>query len=321
MRYAKRIIAFLVFVCGLIVLLLAASFLFMPKNNMKEFGMEEVSANGILGEKENTVDVLVVGDSESYSAVTPMQIWKEQGYTAYVCGSSGQTLDYSMTMIRRAFEKQKPKLVFLETDAIYRKVSKSGALLTKLGNYLSVFRYHNRWKSLSWNDLKGHAEFTWTDDYKGYTYSSAVAPCKNKEYMIPSDSAEGIPELNRLYVREIRNYCEENGAKLVFLSTPSPVNWNYERHNGIAALAGELSCDYIDLNLQNEQLQIDWSKDTRDKGDHLNHNGAVKATHYLADYLNQTNLLTDHREDSEYEKWNEAFKRYEAAVSPAGSGQ
>ena len=29
--------------------------------------------------------------------------------------------------------------------------------------------------------------------------------------------------------------------------TPDSVNWNYERHNGIQALAEELECEYIEM--------------------------------------------------------------------------
>lgn len=317
MIYAKRILAFFLFAVFLIAILLAASFVFMPKNNMSEFGMEESQANGILGEKENTIDVLVLGDSESYSAITPMQIWKDAGYTAYVCGTSAQSLNYTSVLLRRAFEKQQPKVVILETNAIYRKISSNQAVGTELANYFSVFQYHNRWKSLGLHDFTGKAKFTWTDDYKGYRYRTKVDPARQKEYMKPTDKVAEIPALNIQYVREMKQFCDENGSRLVLVSTPSTVNWNFQRHNGIQKLANDIGCEYIDLNLMNDRIQIDWSKDTRDKGDHLNHFGAVKVSRFLSEYLKETGLLTDHREDPAYAKWNDSLKKYETVVEKA----
>lgn len=317
MIYAKRILAFFLFAVFLIAILLAASFVFMPKNNMSEFGMEEAQANGILGEKENTIDVLVLGDSESYSAITPMQIWKDAGYTAYVCGTSAQPLNYTSVLLHRAFEKQQPKVVILETNAIYRKISSNQAVGTELANYFSVFQYHNRWKSLGLHDFTGKAKFTWTDDYKGYRYRTKVDPARQKEYMKPTDKVAEIPALNIQYVREIKQFCDENGSRLVLVSTPSTVNWNFQRHNGIQKLANDIGCEYIDLNLMNDRIQIDWSKDTRDKGDHLNHFGAVKVSRFLSEYLKETGLLTDHREDPAYAKWNDSLKKYETVVEKA----
>ena len=57
----KRVLALVGFLAGLLGILVGLSALFVPKNNMSEFGMEEVTANGILGERENSIDVLVLG--------------------------------------------------------------------------------------------------------------------------------------------------------------------------------------------------------------------------------------------------------------------
>ena len=314
MKYVKRGAAAVLFFVGLVGLLWASSWIVTPKNNMKEFGMEEVSANGILGEKDNTIDVLVLGDSESYSAITPMQLWKETGYTAYVCGTSAQTLDYTNRLLRRAFEDQTPKLVILETNAIFRKVALSKAMLSTLGNVLPVFQYHDRWKNLNENDWKGNVKFTWTNDLKGYRYNANIVPSKIVDYMVPTKDMANIPELNRQYVESIKNYCDEHGAKLIFLSTPSTINWNYKRHNAVAQLADDLQCDYVDLNLMTEEVPINWHTDTRDKGDHLNHAGAVKVTRYLGIYLQNRKELTDHRDDPHYAKWDDPLKKYEAKV-------
>lgn len=315
MKYVKRMIEWAVFAVVLCLLLKLVSGIVAPKNNLSGFGMEEVTANGILGEKENTIDAVIIGDSESYSAVTPMQMWKEAGIAAYVCGSSAQTLDYSTELLRRTMQKQNPSVVILETNAIYRKVSAGQAFITRLAGFFPVFQYHDRWKSLGWNDLTGKTEFTWTDDCKGYRFAATVNGTSAGNYMAETDREAEIPDENMSFLYEIRALCEEGGARLVLLSTPSTVNWNRERHNGIAALAEELSADYIDLNLRNEEVGIDWSRDTRDRGDHLNYSGAVKVTRWLTKYLTELGILHDHRNDENYSRWNEALTRYEAVVS------
>lgn len=313
----KKAVGSVFFVSGLICLLVILSYIFIPKNNMKAFGMEDEPANGILGEKENTIDVLVIGDSESYSSISPMAMWAAQGFTTYVCGTPGQFLYQSQNYLEQAFDKQEPKVVILETNAIYRKMSANAALMNRVENMFSIFRYHDRWKNIQSGEAFSSADYTWTDDYKGYRYNNVVDGTSKSDYMIPTDNAAPIASMNWQYVSDMADFAKENGAKFILVSTPSPVNWNYERHNGIAQMARELGLPYVDLNLMTKEVPIDWMTDTRDKGDHLNHAGAVKVSAWLGSYLKKTFKLEDHRKDSRYEKWNEALERYKKTVGEA----
>lgn len=310
MIYCKRIIAWLVFLAGLLGLLLIASRIFTPKNNDSLSGMEQVRANGILAEPANTIDVLVLGDSEAYTAFSPLLLWKDTGYTSYTCGTNSQRLPYTKTMLERALENQSPKLVILETLAIYRPIKLDAMASDEAAKYLPIFRYHDRWKNLQWIDFTT-APITATEQapYKGHAHNEAVDPCLNVDYMAPTqEPAATIPLVNQYYVKAIQELCESHGAQFMLVSTPSPVNWNYARHAGIADFAEELGCDYLDLNL--EDVKIDWTQDTFDKGDHLNHFGAVKVTAFLADYLKSHGGLTDHRGDPNYQDWDQKWKDY-----------
>lgn len=316
MIYIKRIFTFIMFTLGLVGLLIGASYIFLPKSNTKDSGIEEFKANGILGEKENSIDVLFIGDSETYSAFIPLQLWQEKGYTSYNCGTSGQTLDYTEVMLKRTFEKQSPKIVVMETNAIYRKFTVKNVIFTKVSDYFSVFRYHNRWKTMDINEINEPVEYTFTDECKGYRFSAKRKPStKGKTYMNPTEKSAIIERINRQSVEKIKKICDENGAKLILVSTPSTKCWNYQRHNGMETFAKEMQCEFYDLNLMPEDVPIDWKNDTRDNGDHLNYFGAKKVTSYLSEYLENTALLTDKRGNPDYENWDKALDAFNKMLS------
>ena len=72
----------------------------------------------------------------------------------------------------------------------------------------------------------------------------------------------------------------------------------------------------LDLNIDNKAM-IDWSKDTRDMGDHLNYYGAYKVSNYLGNYLNKLDILEDHRGNDYYSSWDNALKPYQDEVKKA----
>lgn len=306
-RNASR---FLLFLLPLLLLLAFFSRLFLPKGNAREDGMEYPTANGFLAETKNTLDAVVLGDSIAYHAIIPTEIFAAHGITSYVCASPNQKLCYSLELLEKVFQQQCPKLVLLETDAIYRTVTDENMISSRAERIFPVFRYHDRWKSLSRRDLSFRVQYELLQTGKGYALYRSVDPAPSADYMKNTDKRAPIKENNLFYLEKIRRLCADNGAELILISVPSAVNWNTRKHNAVADYAAEKQLCFIDMNLPKADVRIDWKTDTCDKGDHLNYRGAKKVTAYLGDYLAGRDLFTDKREDKEYESWRIAVKDF-----------
>ena len=298
---------FLGILAGLLALL---SVLFRPKENTKEAGFQDPRANGILSEPEDSIDVVILGDSETYSTLIPLQIWQDYGFTSYVCGTPSQKLCYTEEFLEKTFIQQNPRIVFLETDAIFQIFTQSEIIAGEAENLLPVFRYHDRWKTLRLSDWSFQVDYSTKENNKGYLFSTLVRPSDRKDHMKKTNAREEIPSKSIRAVEDISAFCRKNNTRLVLISTPSTINWNYKRHNSIAALAESLDLEYIDMNLMNQQIGIDWSTDTRDRGSHLNVYGAVKATAFLGEYLADTGLFRDKRTDDAYAGWDAALEEF-----------
>lgn len=310
----KRIGAAAAFLAGLWVSFILLSCVVMPKSNSAQAGMKDPTAVGFLGEPENSIDVLVLGDSESYSAVIPTQLWQQQGITSYVCGTHAQRLCYSLELLERAFACQTPQVVLLETNALYRTITFAQWFRQELEQTLPVFRYHDRWKTLTARDICFQVDYDHVEVNKGYWYRTNVKSASTAKYMKPSTERKQVSGRNQRYLKKIQALCQEHGAELILFSTPSTKNWDWKRHNGVAQLAAEQELEYIDLNLLREQVPINWKTDSKDRGDHLNYNGAQKVTTYLGTYLAEKGRFQDHRPDSAYENWNRCAQQFDDMV-------
>lgn len=267
---------------------------------------------GIQEEEENTIDVLVLGDSETYTSISPMQLYQNSGITTYVCGQSQQRLCESYSLLKTALKTQQPKLVILETNTLFRYKGQNVEIEKELGekvcSVLPIFRYHYMWK------LPFDGEEATNTQYKGFRLRDKIKAYSGGEYMVETEEIAEIPEWNKSYMENIISLCEENDIELMLVSVPSPHNYNYKEHNALEQYAQENDLVYLDLNLKNEELGMDWNKDTMDKGDHLNIYGAVKVTDYMTSYLQENYELEDHRQDENYKEWGVLAKEYEERI-------
>lgn len=316
-KTVRHILRGILFTGGLLLLLLLVSFVLMPKGNGEKSGFLYRDAKGIIAEPADTVDVLFLGDSEVYATISPMQLWEEQGITSYDCSTGGQRLFDTLALLKTALQNQKPDLVVLETNATFRKFSIGEVAYNKAGEFLSVFTYHDRWKWFKPKELFQKKDFSWTSDLKGFrlnTEVQAASKSRYKDYMKADKDFKAIPEKNVSYIDAIRQVCKDHGIRFMLLSTPSSKNWDMKKHNTIADLAEKRDLSFVDLNLEQEEIGIDWETDTKDKGDHLNLYGAQKVTTYLGKYLKETYDLKDHRGEDGYDNWDNCLNRYQKQI-------
>lgn len=307
----KKMINSMLFIIILVCIISLITKWFVPKNNNELKGMIDVRANGILGEEKNTIDVLVIGDSESFTSISPLPIWDKYGFTIFNGGVSSQYLVDTLKYLEMVLKNQKPKIVLLEANAIYRKMNFNNVVSTLASDVFPLLKYHNRWKTMDGRDFIDKVKYTNTDEMKGFWYKKSIVPPKRTSgYMSYSDEMKEITFLNKYYLEKIVDECNDNDIKLILYSTPSVKNWNYKKHNAVMDFASKKNVTYLDLNLETTNIGIDWNIDSRDGGDHLNYYGAVKVTEYMGKYLNSLNILVSHKGDIKYNSWDKAYQKY-----------
>ena len=265
----------------------------------------------LLSEPEEMVDVAILGDSESYTLVSTYQLWKEAGIASYIGGQSGQWIGESYFSLKKILKRQSPKVLILETNeffsrgdaSVIKDAAKSAQEFAR--QMFPILKYHRFWK------MEPADPKLLTTIFNGFELRAAVAPYTGGVYMHATDDRTPVTFITRYYLDKIKRLCDAHGTKLLFVTAPSPVNHTMQRHNEVQALADALAVPYLDLNLNTEELGIDWNLDTLDGGDHLNYTGCQKATAYLQRYMQTHYTLPDRRDDVRYEAWNKQAEEFE----------
>ena len=296
------------FIIIFIIIYFIFSYLLLPKESVSKYGMYKTSLYEILGEKENTIDSIIIGDSLVYSSVSPMEIYNKYGFTVFDCSIPALILPDAYEYLKIALETQKPKVVIIEPNMFFRNLKNSpwyNKPIKILKNSLPLITYHNNWKKILFSNNSNSL----VNANKGYIKNTNVVGSKNINYMRTNSKKDDIPEENYKYIKQIISDCKKNNIKLIFLGIPSQKSWNYKKHKKVEEIAKKYNLSYINLNL-NEIMHINWKKETKDKGYHLNDTGALKVSDYLGNYLKDLNILKNHKNEKGFEEWDNAAHYY-----------
>lgn len=296
------------------IIMLLLGHVFVPKTSNPDSGIRNANARGFYGEPKNSIDVLILGDSNAYSACSPLFMWNEYGMTSYVAAEGHQSIAGALSIYEEVLTCQSPKVVVLDVNMLWAGKSFSKKLENNfkklIYKYLPLAQYHDRWKTMKLSDIFGEKQYTYQSDSRGQYMSTDVKPYTGENKMVQTDDLENMPLVSRFFLERLISKCKQEGASLIFIETPTAKSWNYARHNAMSVYAKEQGIPFLDMNLLPPDYTIDWQLETRDGGSHLNCSGARKVSAYLGTYLADNFTFTDKRTNPAFSRWNDDYEKY-----------
>lgn len=310
----RNIVKAMAFVLVFVLILGVLGVAFTPKRSDPGSGITNSNARGFYGEPKNSIDVVILGDSNAYSACSPMYIWNKYGIPTYVAAEGFQNVTGASNLLDEVLTCQKPKLVVFDVNMLWTGKTMLKKVENNLKNvaykYLPLAQYHNRWKTMDVKDMFGAKEYTYRSASRGQYLSMDVRPFTGQSKMTPTDDEEAIPEVSRVLLEKLIAKCNDNGIKIMFMETPTAKSWNYARHNAMVKYAKEKKINFVDMNTLDGEYAVDWNTDTRDGGRHLNCEGAEKVSAYLGKYISEKYSFKDKRKSDKYADWNNDYMNY-----------
>ena len=284
-------------------------------------------------------DVIFIGDCEVYANFNPMELYRQQGITAYVRGTSQQLIWQSYYILEETFRYEIPKVVVYNVNAMRysEPVSEAFNRLTidqmkwssqKLGiiqasmmeeeNFWSyvfpILRYHSRFDELTREDLT-YLLISRDNTWNGHLVNQEVNPVGTlpTKRMLPDYQFGDICYEN---LDKMRQLCEENGVELILIKAPSLYPYWYEEYEAqIQDYADKYGLSYYNFLNDAEAMGIDYQTDTYDGGLHLNLQGAEKLSRWFGKILAENHGLEDHRTDPEIAAiYNEKLRLFDLEV-------
>ncbi len=278
------------------------------------------------------IDVIYMGSSPLYAAVSPMAIWQEKGYTGMNFGTSKQNIMSLYYLFSDILEYSEPKVLVIDFrdlhearladdmdnlysyrkayDNISSKEVKKAFVKEVMESTDSIqfmfpmVYFHDRWDTLGKSDLIPPAS-KYVECTKG-----ALMSQKHAEVNLVGTYDENLTpspynKVSLKYYDMLVELCKTKEIQLIGLIPPTAeIGENMADYNAIAKYCREkdIVCLNYNSSLLLEESGIDFKKDFYNNG-HINTSGAVKLSRSLATHLEELCELTDHRGDSLYKSW------------------
>lgn len=324
---------------GTIVFLLIGAILFV----MISYGLRPMDkifrrarVVGFYGEEEKSLNVVTIGSSAIYRYFNNPYLFKEYNLTSYNFASPQQPITIMENVIDEIKKTQNPEVLIIETrpfnveegykfdetrlkvvtdnmpysinrlKAVHKHADTFEELLPY---YFDIISYHDNWEEF---DVEN---FNFIDNkekhpLKGWSINTAVKVQANPREVNLTDKLP-ISGTAEEILKEVLTKCKEEKIPVLFVATPYELSEDEQkRNNTIAAIIKEYGFDFLDCNLYNEEIGLNYQTDFYNRL-HTNVVGAEKVTKFIAEYLIENYEFDTNHNKAVVKEWDKAVRKYE----------
>lgn len=332
----KRIIAFIV---GSIILLVSIILsTYMMRGYTRLFGFYDLD--------KDSVDVVFVGTSVTFSSFMPMEAWNEYGIVGYDYCTNVQfenSIRYSLRDVERT---QSPKVIMVdiapfmyehyagneswdeENHELFIKYNLDSrkytfdrfALVNEINTdahgsfsdywyyYFDISRYHTKMFTL------GHIDNAEKDICRGYEHlkHNVGEVFDIKDAITDDGHITKLSDREQYYLDKLLETAEDIDSEVVFYCAPVYVKEvdQYGKKNYLKAYIEEHGFTFADFSGDVEKIGLDYTTDLW-SCNHFDALGAEKVTRLLSEYLIDNYDIPDRRNDENFAYMYDDYKEWE----------
>lgn len=319
---AVNLIKGLVIVIVAVLIVVGIDKIFLLKS---EDGISQMES--VYLQKDNTVDVLFLGNSHVYCDIATGVLWDNYGMAAFDLGGAEAPSWVSYYHLKETLKTQKPKLVCFETSVaalfptLYQsdswtadnnygmKAGENRLEQLKVNSEETDFRkrifplsiMHGRYTDLCENDFKDVKN---TISYKGFDPREGIVPMETPVFS-PDTPPVACSEKAEEYTRKIIELCRDNDIPIMIFVSPYIIEDSHQAiYNYIFEIASEYDVPCINFNEMYGEIGLDFGRDMADVS-HLNYYGNYKFTDFFGNLIKTYYDIPDRRGDENFASWEE----------------
>lgn len=336
-----------------VILMVAAilfSVWFMQKFMCIPFSYDEIRIINFHKEPKNSIDVLLVGSSATYSDFSSGYAYEKYGFTSFPYAIGGSTCTMWKPAVKDAMNTQKPKLVVVDVfgggydrELIETRNNQLSIVMShtadskekvETAEYLSsivdrastpsflfpFIKYHNNVPNCIRDlpdrlrlEVSGPSPLKGTNSLARTRYLENVDPASFTDESVPLD------EKTESIIVDFMNYCKSENIDVLFVKYPSVLMDGYPdemevnlRANRILEIAEENGFRTLNMQKHFHDIGLVEAQDYYNHG-HTNTRGQKKVTEFLGKYIQDTvGIGPSDLSESEKSEWDESVKYWDA---------